>query len=244
MMTKENGIHKFLKWKNCSAIEKSRYNVNLARLMVKQIHVPYMMDWNYLKTNGCYTKITRMMNIRTNKNVGTPFVSQAWWNAFSINEPISKELCLEFFATFEFDNEPLGAFEQLTQEIIKFRLGGKMHSMTLSSFAIYLGLYSDEETYEEGFDNYFQEGLKNEQGFDAENYWKKISNNTTSSYTASSVEEIKDPVLKVLLKMITLVLFQRTDDSNIITKKDLWILSMFEENHQHGYANVAWLIAT
>ena len=36
---------------------------------------------------------------------------------------------------------------------------------------------------------------------------------------------------------------QRTNDSNI-TKKDLWILSMFEEHHQHGYENVAWLIAT
>ena len=177
--------------------------------MVKQIHVPYMVDWNYLKTHGCYTKITRMMNIRTNKNGGTPFVSQAWWNAFSINEPISKELCLEFFATFEFNNEPLGAFEQLTQEIIKFRLGGMMHSMTLSSFAVYLGLYYDEETYEKGFDQYFLEGLKSDEGFDADEYWKKISNNAISSYTTSSVEEIKDPTLKVLLKMITLVLFQK-----------------------------------
>ena len=113
-------------------MEKSRYNVNLARLMIKPIYVPYMIDWNLLKANGLYTNITKMMAIRSNKNVGTPFVSQAWWNAFSINEPISKELCLEFFATFEFNNEPLRAFEQLTQEVIKFRLGGTMHSMTLS----------------------------------------------------------------------------------------------------------------
>ena len=84
------------------------------------------------------------------------------------------------------------------------------------------------------------EGLKSEEGFDADEYWKKISNNATSSYTTSSVEEIKEPILKVLLKMITLVLFQRTDDDNNITKRDLWILSMFEEKHQHGYANVAW----
>ena len=86
--------------------------------------------------------------------------------------------------------------------------------------------------------------MKDEEALDAEDYWKKISSNATSSYTTSSVEEIKDPVLKVLHKMLTLVLFQRTDDSNTVTKKDLWILSMFEENHQHGYANVAWLIAT
>ena len=130
------------------------------------------------------------MNIRTNKNDGTPFVSQAWWNAFSINEPISEELCHEFYATFEFHDESLGAVEQLTQEIIKTRLGGKTHSMTLSSFAVYLGLYTDEETYEDGFDSYFLEGLKNDQGFDAETCWKKISNNATLSYTTSSVEEI------------------------------------------------------
>ena len=129
MKNQGNGIHQFLKSNNCNAMEKSRYNVNLARLMVKPIHVPYMMDWNLLKANGLYTSITKMMAIRSNRNVGTPFVSQAWWNAFSINEPISKELCLEFFATFEFNDEPLGAFEQLTQEIIKFRLGGMMHSI-------------------------------------------------------------------------------------------------------------------
>ena len=37
---------------------------------------------------------------------------------------------------------------------------------------------------------------------------------------------------------------KKSNDDNNITKKDLWILSMFEEHHQHGYANVAWLIAT
>ena len=116
--------------------------------------------------------------------------------------------------------------------------------MTLSSFAVYLGLYTDEETYEEGFDSYFLEGLKHDQGFDAKTYWKKISNNATVSYTTGSVEEIKKPILKVLHKMITHVLFQRANDSDEITKKDLWMLSMFEASHKHGYANVAWLIAT
>ncbi|GJW78615.1 hypothetical protein Tco_0140297 [Tanacetum coccineum] len=47
------------------------------------------------------------------------------------------------------------------------------------------------------------------------------------------------PILKVIHKMITYGLCQRTT----IQKNDLWLLSMFDARHQNGYANVAWLIA-
>ncbi|GJX67735.1 retrovirus-related pol polyprotein from transposon TNT 1-94 [Tanacetum coccineum] len=43
--------------------------------------------------------------------------------------------------------------------------------------------------------------------------------------------------------MITYGLCQRTTGYEKIQKNDLWLLSMFEDRHQNGYANVAWVIA-
>ncbi|GKB39189.1 hypothetical protein Tco_0884131 [Tanacetum coccineum] len=42
---------------------------------------------------------------------------------------------------------------------------------------------------------------------------------------------------------LTLLEFPRTTGYEKIQKNDLWLLSMFEDRHQNGYANVAWVIA-
>nr|GEV62659.1 hypothetical protein [Tanacetum cinerariifolium] len=62
------------------------------------------------------------------------FTSMAWIRAFNINELIYAELCLEFYSTYEFDK--VCADDELqTKKIIKFRLGGRAHSLTLLEFA-------------------------------------------------------------------------------------------------------------
>ncbi|GJY62681.1 retrovirus-related pol polyprotein from transposon TNT 1-94 [Tanacetum coccineum] len=43
--------------------------------------------------------------------------------------------------------------------------------------------------------------------------------------------------------MITYGLCQRTTSYEKILRSDLWLLSMFEDRHQNGYANMAWVIA-
>ncbi|GJU99866.1 putative reverse transcriptase domain-containing protein [Tanacetum coccineum] len=75
--------------------------------------------------------------------------------AFNINEPIYSELYHEFYSTYEFD-EVCADDELKTKKIIKFRLGGRAHSLTLLEFARRLGLYHVEELNKEGFDVYFQ----------------------------------------------------------------------------------------
>ncbi|GKF20141.1 hypothetical protein Tco_0068779 [Tanacetum coccineum] len=42
--------------------------------------------------------------------------------------------------------------------------------------------------------------------------------------------------------MITYGLCQRTTRYEKIQRNDLWLLSMFEDKHQNGYANVAWIV--
>ncbi|GKG16756.1 hypothetical protein Tco_0361713, partial [Tanacetum coccineum] len=58
------------------------------------------------------------------------FTYVAWIRAFNINEPIYAELCHEFYSTYEFD-EVCADDELQTKKIIKFRLGGRAHDLTL-----------------------------------------------------------------------------------------------------------------
>ncbi|GJW32442.1 hypothetical protein Tco_0052474 [Tanacetum coccineum] len=58
----------------------------------------------------------------------------------------------------------------------------------------------------------------------------------------SSARTIRKPVLRVLQKMITYGLCQRTTGYDKVQRKELWLISMFEAKHQNGHANVAWLI--
>ncbi|GKA73020.1 hypothetical protein Tco_0779236 [Tanacetum coccineum] len=73
-----------------------------------------------------------------------------------MNQFLAK-LCHEFYSTFEFD-EVCADDELQTKKIIKFRLGGRAHSLTLLEFAQRLGLYQAIELEEEGFNVFFEGG--------------------------------------------------------------------------------------
>nr|GEU74063.1 hypothetical protein [Tanacetum cinerariifolium] len=83
------------------------------------------------------------------------FTYVAWISAFSINEPIYTELCHEFYSTYEFDKVCVGD-ELQSKKIIRFRLGGRAHNLTLLEFARRLRLYQVTELEEEGFNVYFE----------------------------------------------------------------------------------------
>ncbi|GKD95678.1 hypothetical protein Tco_1379575 [Tanacetum coccineum] len=168
--------------------------------------------------------------------------SHPWVRAFNIREPIYPKLCREFYATYKFD-EVCADDELQSKKIISFRLGGRAHSLTLLEFARRLGLYHAEELEEEGFDTYFQGGLRSDENFNAREYWERISIDRDLHLSRSSITSVRFPILRVLHKMITYGLCQRTTGYEKIQRNDLWLLSMFEDRHQNGYANVAWVIA-
>ncbi|GJX56722.1 hypothetical protein Tco_0286619 [Tanacetum coccineum] len=192
----------------------------------------------------CYEMIDDMLIIKlcvagTNEEI---FTSKAWTNAFNIDERIYSELCHEFYCTYEFD-EVCAVDELKTKKIIKFRLYRRAFSWTLLEFAKRLGLYKSEEIEEEGFDVYFQGGLCSDEHFNAQEYWLSISQEENLSLSRSHAFTIRNPILRVLHKMITYSLCQMMTGYDKIQKNDLWLLSMFDARHQNGYANVAWLIA-
>ncbi|GJX75786.1 hypothetical protein Tco_0322597 [Tanacetum coccineum] len=236
--------HEFLEWRGCSRETKSRYNSRLETLLPKLIYSSQIIDWQLLHKIGCGDEIDQMLKIslkeaQTEEEV---FFSVAWVRAFNIREPINPELCREFYATYEFD-EVCADNELQSKKIISFRLGGRAHSLTLLEFARRLGLYHADELEEEGFDTYFQGGLRSDENFNAREYWERISLDRDLHLSRSSITSVRFPILRVLHKMITYGLCQRTTGYEKIQRNDLWLLSMFEDRHQNGYANVAWVIA-
>ncbi|GJZ73064.1 hypothetical protein Tco_0637210 [Tanacetum coccineum] len=158
-------------------------------MMRQDHHEPNAQDMKLWKrycfhkftTSFCYGKdateiqsleIDDMLRIRL-REAGSDeeiFTSVAWIRAFNINEPIYAELCHEFYSTYEFD-EVCADDELQTKKIIKFRLGGRAHNLTLLEFARRLGLYQAVELEEEGFNVYFEGGLRNDDNFNAQDYW-------------------------------------------------------------------------
>ncbi|GJU09975.1 hypothetical protein Tco_1132371 [Tanacetum coccineum] len=166
----QNVHHEFLLWEGCSRDAKSRYNTKLAQLLPRHIYSPCVVNWDVLNQMGHDGEIDDMLRIRLRK-IGTNkeiFTFVAWVRAF--NMLIYAELCHEFYSTYEFD-EVCADDELQTKNIIKFRLGGRAHSLTLLEFAQRLGLYQAVELDEEGFNVYFEGGLRSDDHFKAQDYW-------------------------------------------------------------------------
>ncbi|GKC32647.1 hypothetical protein Tco_1039941 [Tanacetum coccineum] len=87
-----------------------------------------------------------------------------------VTEMQSLELCHKVYSTYEFD-EVCADDELQTKKIIKFRLGVRAHSLNLLEFARRLGLYQAVELEEEGFNVYFERGLRSDEHFNAQDYW-------------------------------------------------------------------------
>ncbi|GKF11032.1 hypothetical protein Tco_0048958, partial [Tanacetum coccineum] len=121
------------------------------------------------------------------------FTSMAWIRAFNINEPIYSELCHEFYSTYEFD-KVCANDEFQTKKIIKFRLGGRAHSLTLLEFARRLGLYHADELDEDGFSVYFQGGLRSVDHFNAQ--WKSRVLSDKDLYERMGSMEIRQGAIK------------------------------------------------
>ncbi|GKC54420.1 hypothetical protein Tco_1077165 [Tanacetum coccineum] len=160
---------------------------------------------------GCDGEIDDMLRIRLReaKSNEEIFTFVAWIRAFNINEPIYVELCHEFYSTYEFDK--VCADDELqTKKIIKFRLVGHAHNLTLLEVACRLGLYYADKLEEDGFNVYFEGGLSSDEHFNAQEYWLSISQEENLGLSRSHTSTIRSLILRVIHKMITYGLCQRT----------------------------------
>ncbi|GJT97028.1 hypothetical protein Tco_1092546 [Tanacetum coccineum] len=159
-----------------SRSKRSRQHETVEEVLLPQVHHEFLL-WEGCNRDAksrmdCDGEIDDMLRIRL-REAGSDeeiFTLVAWIRAFNINEPIYAELCHEFYSTYEFD-EVCADDELQTKKIIKFRLGGRAHSLTLLEFARRLGLYQAVELEEEGFNVYFEGGLRSDEHFNAQDYW-------------------------------------------------------------------------
>ncbi|GKA22859.1 ribonuclease H-like domain-containing protein [Tanacetum coccineum] len=178
------------------------------------------------------------------KHYSQMFTMNSWNGEVAVEKQslvITLELCRKFYATYKFD-EVCADDELQSKKIISFKLRRRAYNLTLLEFARRLGLYHAEELEEEIFDTYFQGGLRSDENFNAKEYWERISIDKDLHSSRSSITSVRFSILRVLHKMITYRLCQRTTGYEKIQRNDLWLLSMFNDRHQNGYANVAWVI--
>nr|GEX33311.1 hypothetical protein [Tanacetum cinerariifolium] len=100
--------------------------------------------------------------------------------------------------------------QEIVEEIIRFRLGRRAHNLTLLEFAQRLGLYQATERDEEAFNVYFQRGLRNDEHLNAHDYWLSISREEHLCLSQSHTSTIRNLILRVIHKIITDGLCQRT----------------------------------
>nr|GFA57417.1 hypothetical protein [Tanacetum cinerariifolium] len=89
-----------------------------------------------------------------------------------------------------------------------------------------LRLYQVTELEEKGFNVYFEGGLRSDKHFNAQAYWLIISREEHLGLSRSHTSTIRNPILRVIHKMITYGLCQRISGYDKIQKNDLWLLSM------------------
>ncbi|GJR72056.1 ribonuclease H-like domain-containing protein [Tanacetum coccineum] len=187
-------VHReFLLWGGCSMDAKSRYNTRLTQLLLRHIYSTCIINWDILNRMGCDGEIDKMLRIKVREAESNEeiFTYVAWIRAFNINEPIYSELCHEFYSTYEFD-EMCADNELQSKKIIKFRLGGHAYR-----------------------------GLRSDRCFNTQEYWLSISREENLSLSRSHASTIRYPVLRVVHKMITYGLGQRTTGKTRVLTDDV-----------------------
>ncbi|GJV88782.1 hypothetical protein Tco_1532720 [Tanacetum coccineum] len=170
----------------------SRQHETVEEVLIPKVHHDFLL-WE-----GCNRDAkSRLREAGSDEEI---FTSVAWIRAFNINEIIYTEICHEFYSTYEFD-EVCAADELQTKKIIK------------------LGLYQAVELEEEGFNVYFEGGLCSDEHFNAQDYWLSISQEENLSLSRSHTSTIKNPILRVIYKMITYGLCQRTTGYDKMKRK-------------------------
>ncbi|GKD52269.1 hypothetical protein Tco_1281245 [Tanacetum coccineum] len=107
------------------------------------------------------------------------------------------------------------------EEIFTWWLG---LGLLISMSQFMLGLYQAVEFEEEGFNVYFEGGLRSDEHFNAQDYWLSISREENLGLSRSHTSTIRNLILRVIQKMITYGLCQRTTRYEKVQKNDLWRL--------------------
>ncbi|PWA80942.1 protein ROOT HAIR DEFECTIVE 3 [Artemisia annua] len=207
----------FLQFPNNIKGERQRkYQEKLTELRSRQIEPARTIDWELLEQFNLADEIRGLLGIEyTNGEV--KIKSPEWGNLFSIVEPIYRELCLEFFATYQFNEK---SRDYTNDKALTFRLGGSDHSCSVKEFGC--GEVAPAKNF-----NYAR-------------FWSTIGQ---GSYDITSLRasDIHSPIHRILHRMIAHTITGRKQ-TNRVTQMDLWYLHNLL--NQDKFCNVAHCLAS
>ena len=216
--------------------EKNAYRERLSKLQERKVAVPRLINWDLFAEYECEEQLRSMMVMTyVYPGDGDTFEDRSWERAFSIRENVVKEWCLEFFSTFYFNRK---VNDVINDVCVWFRLCGNEHAFSLPNFAAVLGLYTVGEINHRLFGPHFV-SLARVCGDSKilDSYWNRIGDPSCSRRNASA---IRNPLLKVLQKLISWGLLYRHGNQDKCTQPDLWTMKLLEEDKN---GNAAWIIA-
>nr|GEX94662.1 hypothetical protein [Tanacetum cinerariifolium] len=153
-----------------------------------------------------------------NHHFSTSYDAQTSGQVENTNITLLGKLCHDFYSTYEFD-EVCVDDELQSKKIIKFRLGGRAHSLTLLEFGRRLGLYEVIELEEDSFNVYFKGGLRNDDNFNAQDYWLSISLEDNLSLSRSHTSITRRPILRDVVRSLSAPIYCK--DLYTTTLRDL-----------------------
>ncbi|KAI3780893.1 hypothetical protein L2E82_10886 [Cichorium intybus] len=162
---------------------------------------------------GNHGSFARLVGPRGYDNGELIYTCRAIENAVHMEEPIYREVLLQFLASYHFDNQPLGMD---TEEMVQFRLGNHNRSCSLREFGYRIGLYTQEESEAPGFDTFHR--LANydaDDSFSPADYWSTIS---STRYHENTVRKglMHLPAHRMLHRLISTMIWPRADEDRVL----------------------------
>ncbi|GKB09151.1 hypothetical protein Tco_0837463 [Tanacetum coccineum] len=233
-----NTIRSFLQFPNSSKEEIRRmYQEKIAALRSRQIEPARTIDWELLEQFNLADEIRGLLGIECTKGE-VKIKSPEWGNLFSIVEPIYRELCLEFFATYQFNEK---SRDYTDDKALTFRLGGLYRHCSVKEFGVRMGLYPQTLADNKSFLHFLKCGeVAPAKDFNYARFWSRIAQ---SEYDISHIREshISSPIHRILHRMISHSITGRKCAGSV-TQMDLWYLYNFLSEDKH--CNVAHCLAS
>src|SRR5581483_8565632 len=148
-----------------------------------------------------------------------------------------RELILEFVATFRFDAEK--ALDEFYQPCMSFRLGGVWHSLTLTNFAVALGIYTQAEVEAPGFVEYMFASEKRPDDFDPRMAWAILESGEYGSNL--KVKGLLSSSDRLLHRMLLHAVNARSSSEENVSSYDLWLLDRLSTDDK--YPNAPYIVA-
>ncbi|GJW57691.1 retrovirus-related pol polyprotein from transposon TNT 1-94 [Tanacetum coccineum] len=225
-----------LKWKEFSSMERHAYCERLSKLQGKEFGTPRVADWTLFYSYNFDETLKNKMKFEYIHSDGDVLKDYSWERALSISGDVYPEWCLKFFSTMYF-NKGVERTKLMIEKCIWFSLCGHEQVLTLPQFTVLLRLYEEDELKHHLFAIHFTKLEVDDKLFNHDAYWQQIGTPTSTNPRTSL---IKEPLMRIVHRLLVGSLVHRVGSKERCQKRDLWLMSALDESRG---IDLAWVIA-